>query len=336
MLLVEKKDKIFKVKIESLDDLFVLKQVLSKEDIIYSKGQRKVKIDNKQITKTFNFEIKVKKIELTDSSLKVLGTILNENEFVAIGQHQSSYFEVFSIIEFKKENFLDFEKNLFEKSLSSKKNSNLLILFDKDDLICFEFFEFSYKFLFEENGLGSKKNHYEIDEYLEKYKLVENYVSKDYSNVFLASSKYNTQKFKKIILEKNKINIVELDYIQVSKEQIKNILKLISQNNLIKENEITRQVKVVEEFLKQLNKEKNICYGEENVFNSLEDMRCKTLIFTTKFLEKIREEDKYFEFENLIKSFEIQNDTSIHLINSVSQSGEIIDGFSGIVSILRY
>ena len=57
MLLLEKKDKIFKVKIESLDDLFILKQILSKEDIIYSKGQRKIKIDNKQITKTFNFEI---------------------------------------------------------------------------------------------------------------------------------------------------------------------------------------------------------------------------------------------------------------------------------------
>ena len=123
---------------------------------------------------------------------------------------------------------------------------------------------------------------------------------------------------------------------QVSKEQIKNILKLIFEKNLIKENEITRQVKIVEEFLKHLNKEKNVCYGDKNVFNSLEEMRCKTLILTTKFLEKIREEDKYFKFENLIKSFELQKDTSLSLINSASQSGEIIDGFSGIVSILRY
>ena len=337
MFLINKENDIFEVKIDCLDDLYVLKQILSKNDLIFLKGQRKIKIDNKQVIKTFYFEIGIKTINLNETNLKINGLILNETEFTQKNQHQSVFLETNSIFKFKKEKFLDFEKKLFEKQLNNKSHLNLLILFDKDSIILCEFSDLNYKILFEQNGLGSKKNFYEIDEFREKYEIIKNYLEKNYSNFLLCSNNFYLESFKKKILEKHKIKLLTQVYSQVSSNEIKNILKTIYDNKLIENLEIQENINLVDKFLKLLEKkDTKINYGFDNILVDLENQKCEIIIITTNFLEKLKFELNESKFESLIKNFEIQKNSNVKIINSKTQSGEIIDGFSGIVCINKY
>ena len=77
MLLIEKNNLEFELKIESLDDLCILSEFNIPEDIIYSSTTRKLKIGNhsskKQATKIIFVVIKVKKTNFQNYLLRVSG-----------------------------------------------------------------------------------------------------------------------------------------------------------------------------------------------------------------------------------------------------------------------
>jgi stalled ribosome rescue protein Dom34 len=340
MLLINKeKNDIYEIKINSLDDLFILSQIFSKGDEIYSKQTRKIKIGEKQTTKTLFFEIKITDTNLENDTLKINGTILNETQFTQIGQFQSINLNIGNIFKFKKNiPFLEFEKKLFEKQITSKQNLNFLVLFDKDELITFEFSDLNYKFLFSEKNLGSKKNYYEINENKEKFEILKPFLNKDYENIILVSSNFYLKKFSdflKINLKdtnKNK-KIINLEFSQIDNSQIKNILKLINEKQLIQNSNLSNQIKIVDKFLYLMNKKKEkISYGEKEIFENFELGKIENLIFTTNFFSKIKLENDFSKFNNLILKLE-KTKKKIHLINSKFECGEIVDNFKGIVSI---
>ena len=320
MFQISKKNNSYKIKINSLNDLFVLSQILNTKNKIFGSDNRKVKIGNKQITKTFFFEIEILKVNFENEVLKVSGKILNENEFIQIGQHHTINYSVNDTIKFERKKFLNFEKNIFQKSLLSKKDLNLLILFDKDILIIFEFSQNNYKFLFEKNNLGSKKNYIEINEEEEKYNLIKNYLKKDYSNIFFVSNfNYNSKLKKYCNMEKIKI----LNHKQIDKSEIENIINSIN----LSDYEINNEKKIVDLFLENLGKNKKYSIGE----NEIEISKIEILILTTKFFDNKKNEN-YKKFYNFLEKIEKQN-KKIMIVKSKNKSGKIIEGFGGIVSI---
>ena len=161
MKLLNKDKNIFEVKIESLDDLYHLSLILGEGNIIFEKSKRKIKTNDKIITKVFNFEIETLKITLRNLDLRIQGKILNETQFTSIGQSHSLIFEEGDILKFEKNYFTSFEKKLFDKIVKEVQNKNLLLIFDKTDLLIVEFSNYSYKILIKENNFGSKKGNLE-------------------------------------------------------------------------------------------------------------------------------------------------------------------------------
>ena len=287
MQLIKKENDFYVLKILSYDDLFILSQILSKEDKCQKIIQRKVKIDGvreKQITKTFNLEIEIKKIEFIEEKLKINGEILNENEFVAKKSNQSFIYEINDIIEFEKKNFLKFEEKLFEKGLNSKQSLNFCIIFDKDNILAFEFSEFNFTFLFEKNNLGSKKNYYEINEEEEKYNLIKEYLNKNYENFIFASTFNFNKKLKKFCQSKIKnIKIFEIEFCDISRKRIINLIEKINSKNLIDNNNLSNQKKFVDIFLMNLKNEEKYSYNYEEIKNYILESRCEIILITTNF-----------------------------------------------------
>ena len=147
MYILNKTQNDFELKIETIDDLWILSEFISPNDVIFSTTQRKVKIGNektKQISKIIFVELKVKKALFNLTRLKISGEILNETEFTSIGQSQTLNFSVNDKIKIRKDLILKYHLRLLNNSVNSKHNKSLLILLDRDELILAEFSNFNY------------------------------------------------------------------------------------------------------------------------------------------------------------------------------------------------
>jgi stalled ribosome rescue protein Dom34 len=338
MKLIKKKTDIFEIKIDTIDDLYNLQIILNLDDEIYNISKRKIKIGNKNITKTLYLEIKIKMTQFNFNSLRIQGEILNENEFVPIGKSHSLNFYVDDIIKFKKNNFLKFEKELFEKCLKTNKK-NLLVLFDKNELILSEFSNFSYKILLSQKNLGSKKYIPEqINENEEKFKLIQKYLNLNYSNIVFASSNFFLKPFYehiKRIKPKMKKDIILIEFNEISFDAINKIINKINKEDLILNSVLKEESQIVSKFLKNLKENKKCSYGFKRCKNYIENNQVETLITTSNFVKKQREDDNFNEISKLFLQVE-KMQGKLKILNSKFNNGQIIDGLSGICAILRF
>ena len=134
MQILNKTKSNFELRIETLDDLWILSQIIAENDKVYGTAERKVKIgssDNaKQVRKLFKVELLITKITFTGKELRVSGNIQNENEFTQIGENHTLTYCPNETINLEKSNLLLFQKKLLDKAVNSKKSMNLLVLFD--------------------------------------------------------------------------------------------------------------------------------------------------------------------------------------------------------------
>ncbi len=329
----------FELKIESLDDLWVLSEFISPNDRIFATTSRKVKIGNdktKQVTKIIFVDLLVKKVSFDSIILRVSGEIQNETEFTAIGQAQTLNFVINDKIKIKKNNLLDFERKLLERSVNSKNSKYLLVVLDKDELFVAEFNDYNYKVFFHENGLGNKKYiKTEINEDEQKYKLIEDYLKRDYSGIIFAGPGIYKNKLSDYIKSKLNKDIIIFQYPEVNSSSISKIIKEIFKKGILAENEVGRESYFIEELLKNISKGNKYVYGFNNVIDSILSGSIKELLISSRFLEEQKESGNYVELNNYMRQVEKLNGDLV-IINSKNDPGKVLDGLGGIAGILRY
>lgn len=340
MLILNRENLRFELKIESLEDLWILSQFISPQDRVFGKTERKVKIggenSTKQVKKIIFVELLTKKANFESNILRISGEIQNETEFTAIGQSHTLNFQVGDKIEFEKKTILDFEEKLLDRSINSKKSKNLLLLFDKDDLIAAEFGEFSYSVIFEERGLGSKKYIAEnINEDEQRFKVVEDLLKRDYSNIVFAGPGHWKENFKKYVKDKSGIESISYAFSDVSASAISRVIKEILKSGLLMESQLKLENDAISSLLENINKGEKYSYGYENVQDAINMGRSEDVLISTDFIEQKRDEGDYSEINELMKTTEQLNGNLV-IINSKNDSGKILDGLGGIASILRY
>lgn len=340
MHLIEKKGLEYELKIDTLDDLWILSQFIVPNDTIFSTTIRKVKIGNenstKQVQKVIFVELKVKKTNFEHETLKISGEIQNETEFTAIGQSHTLNFNLNDKIKIKKNSLLKYEQKLLKSSLDSKKSFNLLVLLDRDELLTCEFSEFSYRVLFEKKGLGSKKYHLQnINENEEKFKLLEDLFKKDYSNIIFAGPGNYKENLKKYINDKTGLKILSFSYPDISSHIIPKLIKEVSKSGILQESQIGREEEFISKLLENINKDEKSTYGYKNVEEAISQGKIEALLISTKFINKKKEDNEYQDLSNLMNMTE-QINGELVIINSKNQPGKILDGITGIAGILRY
>ncbi|MCA9497507.1 MAG: pelota family protein [Nanoarchaeota archaeon] len=340
MHLIDKNNLNFELKTETLDDLWILSQFIVPDDMVFGTTVRKVKVggenSTKQVSKIIFVELLVKKVVFENETLRISGEIQNETEFTAIGQNHTLSFGINDKIKVLKKNLLKFEDKILDNSLKSKKTHNLLILFDKDELVAAEFSDFSFRVLFEKKGLGSKKYNLEqVNENEEKFKIIEEFLKRDYSQVIFAGPGSWKENLKKYVGDKIGLNALSFSYPDVSSNSVQKVILKIQSSELLGSSQIAEEEKIVEKLLENIKKQEKSIYGFEEVKEVINEGRVEVLLISSKFIDKRREDDTYLELNEFMRNVE-QLNGSLSIVNSKHEPGKILDGLGGIASITRY
>ena len=339
MRLIEQSKSIFELSVESLEDLWVLSQFIEPNDVIYALTERKVKIGNdnaKQVKKLIRVDLSAKKVAFESDVLRISGEILNETEFTAVGQSHSLTFKVNDSIKIEKKNPLNYEKQMLENSLKSKKTKNMIILLDKDELIATEFTNANFSVLFEKKGLGSKKQfHSEIYEEEEKYNLIKDFINRDYENIILAGPSQFKDRLSKYIKDKEGTKTIVFSFPDVNTSAVERAIKEVYKQSVLESSELGRENDLITKLLENIDKQQKFAYGFESVHNSINSGSCEKLLISTKLIQERREDGTYEDLSNLMRMAEDIR-AELHIINSKNETGKVLDGLGKIASINRY
>lgn len=340
MRLIERAGLNFELMIETLEDLWVLSQFIVPTDKIFATTERKVKIGSgdkaKQVKKIIFVELDVSKTNFESSVLRVSGEICNETEFTAVGQAHSLNFSVNDKIKILKKSVLKFEEKLLDNAINSKKSKNFLVLFDKDELVAVEFSDFNYSILFDKNGLGSKKYHLEeLNEEEQKFKILEPFLSRDYSNIIFSGPGIYKEKLAKYIKDKTGQKIIIFGWPDVSNSAVAKCLKEVSKSGVLENSQLSKESESVSKLLLNINSGNKNCYGYNSCVESINSGACETLLISTKLIESSKEDGNYSEINELMRLVEQLNGDLV-IVNSKNESGKILDGLGSIACILRY
>lgn len=339
MQLIDRDNFNFELRIETLDDLWVLSQFIVPGDKVFATTERKVKIGNdntKQVKKIIFVDLKVNKTSFENTVLRVSGEICNETEFTAIGQSHSLSFGINDSIKILKSSLLKFEEKMLNSAIESKKSKNLLVLLDKDEMIVSEFSNFNFSVLFEKKGLGSKKYvHTEINEEEEKFKILEEFLKRDYSNVIFSGPGLWKDKLSKYINDKIGLKSIVFAFSDVSTTAVSRSIKSIVSKGVLVDSELAKESKYMNNLLMNINSGSKFCYGEKNTFEAIESGSVEVFLISTKFIDSARENGTYSKINDLMRLVEQLNGDLV-IINSKNEYGKQLDGLGSVAAILRY
>ena len=328
-----------KIEIEDIEDIFYLTQLIRKSDIIKTTIERKIKIGNedeknKIARKKFNVEILVESVLIEEEVLNIKGKILSEIENLKKMSFENVRFKINDIVEVCKEKFFEFEKKILKKLSTKNFEKILIVLIDKDKIICFEVFGEKHKFLFEKKNLGSKKRYKnEIDEESEKYEILKPFLQ-NYKKIILCGPFNYKNKLQKFLLDKRISNVLTLDYVDVEKNVIDKVILKSIKKNLINSKNLEEEKILVEKFLENLQRGKKYSYGFLDISEKINEGRVESLILSCDFLKERNEN----ELNELYSLFEIVEKFKgkVLILTLNEEFTQIINNFSGICGILRY
>jgi len=335
------------IKIESLDDLWILSHIIDNNDVVSSKTTRKIKIGdeqdrNKRVSKKqFYLKIRVEDIKFHkySNSLRISGKVIEEKQDISKGSYHTLDIEENSTLKIQKEKFLQYQiKKL--KEASQQKRAKILICILERDQACFAIIkDYGYDYLGEIEGKVQKKAVEEKQTqsfYKEVIKKLEEY-DKRYSldHIILASPAFFKDDLMKELNSqiKNKITLATVN--SFGKSGINEVLKRDEINKVMHHERITRETKLVEELLTEISKDNLAVYGIRETSKASKAGAIKTLLITDDIIHKYRQENKYEKVDGIMKTTD-SSKGEVHIISTDHEAGKKLKGLGGIAAILRY
>ncbi len=341
-----KKGKI-KAKIDSLDDLWYLSTIIEEGDLISGQTTRKIVFGDKQQKtksekKSVFLKIKVKKLEFHKYSnvLRVSGDIIEGPEFISISSAHSFELKEGTIFNLFKENWLKFQKDKILESSKDISKKILICVMDRENAYFALSKKYGYEFLGKfkgdvekkEEGTKSKGNFYpdiikDLQKYTEKYHI---------EHIILASPAFFKEDLFKLIKGKKiKNKVVLATCSNVGKNGINEVLKRQEIQQILLQDKVSNEIKIVENLLQEISKDNLATYGIKGVEKALDAGAIKTLLITDSYIHKKREQEKFKEIDMIMRTVE-QIKGKINLISKDHEGGKKLDGLGGIAALLRY
>jgi mRNA surveillance protein pelota len=318
-----RKDGIFTLRINSLEDLWYLEKAIEENDIVKGKTERKIKINEKKvIKKTFTLEIIVEKIEVRDSEMRVLGKTLNENEYIPKGAHQTIELILNTIFTLKKKKTSNYLSKLLREA-KEKSKKFVFVIFDREEAKFFLVKSTKIEELSEIKGKVEKKDFKtEKENFYKKIKELSESIKqeKKADQIVYGCPAFFTEELKKEGAKGMFFPISE-----VSKRAINNIIKSKEFSSLVSNFRVGEEIKLLDEFLKEVHKEGLVDYGKNNIKNASKNGAIKTIIAGEDFFKENRE---------LID--EIDKNAGNVVIANDEEVIKTLSNFGGAVVFLRY
>ena len=333
--------------VQSIDDMWYLSQVIEPGDIVKGKTLRKIKLGDegarkaKSEKKSVFMMLKVEKVEFHKYSdvLRVSGTILEGPEDIAKGTYHTFSLEEGSKITLIKEKWLAYQLERLKEASAKEPPKILICMLDRETAIFALTTAEGYRFLTELEGEVEKKdvkvrtsNFYDevikvMKEYSERYKV---------EHIILASPAFWKEELLKVLKDneiKRKIKTASCS--SVTRNSIDEVLKRQELKDVLKQDRIANETKLVEELLVEIAKKGMAAYGLEETKKAVEAGAVKTLLLTDRFIRDKRIENAFEEIDEIMKLVNSMK-AELAIISSEHQAGKKLDGLGGIGAVLRY
>ena len=333
-----------KVKVENLDDLWYLSHLIDSGDLVSGKTFRKIKKgedEKKAIRKPVFIKIKVEKIDYGSDLLKVLGVIVEAGEDVPKGEHHSFNIEQGTIITLEKEKWLKFQIKRLKEACEEKIGKILIVVHDREEAYFALLKKGGHSLLSQFKGNVQKKgDESKVEEghfYLEIIKKINEYVSRYKINqVIIASPAFWKEDLMKHVKDDDlKKKVILATCSSVGKGAINEVLKRDELKEALKQDRMSKEMKLVEKLLAEIKKNELAAYGIDDVEKAVSAGAVKDLLITDGFINKMRSEEKYDKIDLIMKTAD-QMKAEIYIISSEHDGGKKLDGLGGIGAILRY
>ncbi len=287
--------------------------------------------------------LRTEKTEYAHEVLKVLGTITDGPDDVARGDHHSINFAEGDSIGITKNNgkWPSWQEKKLEEACKAVKENILVILFDREEALFARLEGQGQQIVSrlqgnvtkkDQEGTGNGKFWDELTK--EIITLNERYKPK---SIIAASPAFWKDYLHKAINESGKEEISKkIIYSSVSdtnEQALGEVLKRPELKSALAMDRSAQENKIVEDILTAMSKDK-AAYGIKDVEEKSKEGNLKTLIVTTNYLMKEREEGNYNCIETTMQNAE-KGKADIMIISSAEASKQI-DGIGGIAGIKRW
>ncbi len=335
----DRKKGIAKLKPENTDDLWTLSELIESNDFVRGKTQRKVKVEKEATKKTIFLSIKVERVEFTENSLRINGQTTEDHEDVPKGSYHTFTIEPGEQFELEKE-WLDYQWNKLIEATQEKPLKILIVLFDRETALFAKLKKQGYEIITTLQGDVVKKRAPEKPKqnfYQQIINQIKEYDERnDYEHIILGSpSFWKEELLQHLKDEKLKQKIVQAQCSEADETSIKEVLKRGELDKILKEDRISRELKIVEELFTEISKEALAVYGLEDVKKAIDLGAVKTLLITDELIKQKRLENKFQEIQELMKTVE-KMDGKVMLINTKHEGGKKLQSLTGIAALLRY
>ncbi|MFH1722115.1 MAG: mRNA surveillance protein pelota [Candidatus Altiarchaeota archaeon] len=343
------KQNLVKLRVESIDDLWYLSQIIQPRDLVKAPTVRRIKEksdmgrsdggERKKIT----LVIEVEKTEYANQNvLRILGTISQGPEdLTPIGSHHALIIEPGTELSIKKEGWTKLEKQrLDDAEKASLKPKLLIVVVDEGEATLGLIRESGSSYIDLRKNIGGKeylegREKRKEEFYKELAETIVNQVSKESLKGFiLAGCGFEKNSFHDYLKEKNpelaKKGVVE-NIGSYGQNGVLEVLKRPITKKFSEELSAAQDATLIDELLTHIGKESGLAaYGLTHVSKASSLSAIKTLLISTKYLLENRN-----TLESLIDGVKKQKGT-IHFLNSELDSGAQLDSLGGLAAILRF
>ena len=330
-----------KLKLENLDDLWIVSTLINAGDKVSGKAFRKVSIgdsDNAkatQVKKPIYVTIEVEKVEF-DSSVKVLGKVVSGPEDVPVASYQSITLNEGDEVEIQKE-WLQYQLDKIKEA--EKEKSNIVaVIYNREEAIFGKLEKNNFSVISKIKGDVEKK--------------VEGQTAS--SNFFKTIAKelvdlnermkpkhviYASSHFWKNNLEEEMGDLKEKSiFAPVNDISENGFAELLTRNEIdsaLQNQQAGKDAQLVEEVFEKIAKEDKVSYGEGDCMKAAELGAVEHLLCTENLIKEKRGDNSFSDLERIFTLTE-KNGGTVHLISGDGEHVKRLDGIGGIGAFLRY
>ena len=332
------------LRIDSLDDLLFLKQIIEPGDMVRGLTYRKVKVGEasgrqKSVKKSFRITVKVTKLDF-DRFLRVHGTVENEIEGIALHSAHSIEVGMGTEIEVQKNKWKQYQIQIVKDAEAASKAPKALVCVLDDEQASFAHITAAGYTKLGNISLRLSKKRYE-EQKNQGYKDIQRvareindkFNDKKVEVIILGSPLFWKEIVKKQLIEDFPDTASKVKLEDVSSGGEDGIRELIHGNALdkiIKNSQLSREEDLVNEALQLIAKNSElIIYGISNTKAAAEAGAVESILISDSRL------DGSEEIKELIEHVE-SGGGIVNLISSSSPAGKKLNGLKGIIAKLRY
>lgn len=336
---------VIQVQVETLDDLWILYNVLREGDIVYAKTTREVKVgDGSEGSRIpMILGVKVKKIEFQEftNKIRISGIVVEGPEkFGVQGKHHTLSIGVGDVLSIVKEEWSKIEVDLLKRQTT--KNRVLVVSIDFDEVCIGLVAEQGVKHIWE-SSVNLPSKHYAVDHesiiktYLKQVVevVVQTLKNEDVNAVVIVGPGEIKNQLKTLIGENTKLPLYTDTTSTGGCKGISEALNRDLFKNIMGELSLVKATSILNEFKELLVKDHElVAYGVEEVRSAALIGAVEKLLVLDELLRTPDDELRNTVYETLRNAYDRKADVVI--VPSKTDIGGELAGFGGIIAILRF